>query len=72
MNIAVVGFKADPSSPTGSYVEVLEDWGQPRPADGQPGPRVYVKQGRPQLVKLMARICNAQSFNVNCSQQPSG
>jgi hypothetical protein len=67
-----VGFMADPSSPSGSNVEVLGDWGKPQPPVGQPGMRVYVKKGRPQLVKLMARICNASSFNVFCGMQPSG
>jgi hypothetical protein len=62
MRIEVVGFTANPNSPTGSNVVVLGDWGQPWPLPGNPlklGPRVYVKPGRPQVVQLMVRICKS-------------
>lgn len=62
MNLRVVGFKADASA-QGSGLQVLGDWGKPAPAAGEPGPRVYVKQGGVQVVKLYARICNTGNPN---------
>ncbi|WIA21721.1 hypothetical protein OEZ85_000886 [Tetradesmus obliquus] len=71
MSMQLVGLQADPSSPTGRFVEVLGDGNQTQPAPGLPGTRLYVKQGRSQLVKLMARFCKAGSFSPNC-RQPAG
>jgi hypothetical protein len=54
MNVDLVGFVADAGS---KDVSILGDWGQQPPAAGQPGPRVFVKQGAgTQAVKLVARI----------------
>ncbi|WIA42152.1 hypothetical protein OEZ86_009420 [Tetradesmus obliquus] len=71
MSMQLVGLQADPSSPTGRFVEVLGYGNQTQPAPGLPGTRLYVKQGRSQLVKLMARFCKAGSFSPNC-RQPAG
>lgn len=56
MQLELLGFVADPA--TGKDASVLGDWGSKQPpAAGQPGPRVYVKQGAgPQTVRLMGRI----------------
>jgi hypothetical protein len=55
MKLELQGFVADPAS--GKDTSVLGDWGQQPPPAGQPGPRVFVKQGAgPQTVRLMGRI----------------
>lgn len=54
LKLDLVGFVPDANS---KDVTVLGDWGQQPPAAGQPGPRVYVKQGAAtQTVKLLGRI----------------
>jgi hypothetical protein len=64
MKIEVVGFMAHPKAASGGSVVVLGDWGQPAPEAQQQGgavvgPRVYVKPGKIQVVKLMVRICRS-------------
>jgi hypothetical protein len=55
MKITLVGFTA--ADVSNSNIAILGDWGQQPPADGQPGPRVFVKEGAgPQAVKLQALI----------------
>jgi hypothetical protein len=71
MNIQVVGFTANPKSPSGADVEVLGGWGQPKPAQGEPGPRVYVPRGKTQVVKLMVRLCKSDSLSPGCKKPQS-
>lgn len=55
MKLDLLGFVAEANS--AKDVSVLGDWGQQPPAAGQPGPRVFVKQGAgAATVKLIGRI----------------
>lgn len=56
MNLQLVGFVADPD--LGKDAVVLGDVGQPAPNAGDPGPRVYINRGSPQVVRLHGLISN--------------
>lgn len=59
MNLDILGFVSDANE--GKDVTVLGDWGKDPPAAGQPGPRVFVKQGAgAQTVRLVGRISKVE------------
>lgn len=59
MSLKLVGFVADPV--LGKNVQELGDWGQPNPKEGEPGPRVYVREGPTQVVTLYGLIQNTDN-----------